>query len=131
MRRSCPFCSRRLEDVAVLGSVIHCCPNCSIAWRSGAVPLTTSHASHRLGAALVCPDCGDRDLVPMGTTALGEGWRCLACHGRLVRISASAVSPPPLKGSDDDALAVIDGPLGGILVEAFAVALEIVAGALS
>ena len=113
MQRNCPLCARSLEDVALRGGVIHCCPNCSIAWRSGAGTPTVSHAITRSGTALVCPDCGDRALVPMGATAHGEEWRCIACHGRLVRVAASAVSPPPPEPS-------ASGAIAGILVRSLA-----------
>ena len=90
---NCPLCSRRLECVVLKGSAMHCCPNCSIAWRPGVGNPTIGHAITGSGTALVCPDCGDRVLALMGATAQGEEWRCLACHGRLVRIAAAAVSP--------------------------------------
>ena len=74
---------------------MHCCPDCSIVWRAGAGTPTVGPAITRSGTDLVCPDCTDRVLVPVGVTAQGEEWRCIACHGRLVRVVASAVSPPP------------------------------------
>jgi hypothetical protein len=106
---------------------MHCCPHCSIAWRSGAAAPTIGQAITRSGAALACPDCGDRDLVRMGATAQGEAWRCLACHGQLVRVAASAVSPEPV---GDGPVGEFGRPLAEFLVEGAMVVLEGIAGAL-
>jgi hypothetical protein len=113
MSRRCPLCSRRLECVVVKDRPIHCCPNCSIAWRPGSGDPTVSHATAGSGISLLCPDCGDRVLAPMGATALREEWRCLACHGRLGRLAAASISPPPQEAS-------ARGEVAGVAVEVLA-----------
>ena len=100
--RKCPLCSGRLEPVGVGDQQVYCCAHCSIAWRAGLGTPTGSDASTGSVKALVCPDCRDRALTHMGATARGEEWRCLGCHGRLVRVAGAAVSPPPQKSSGDD-----------------------------
>jgi len=107
---------------------MHCCPSCSIAWRAGAGGAAGGPATTGSSAGLACPDCGDRNLVPMGATAQGEAWRCLACHGRLVRVANSAGPSPTSERVIDGTAAESGGPVADFLVEALMVALEGIAG---
>jgi hypothetical protein len=119
--RKCPLCSRRLEPVGVGDQQIHCCAHCSIAWRPGLGTPPGSHAATGSGKTLVCPDCGDRVLTYMGATARGEEWRCLGCHGRLVRVAGAAESPPPQEPSGD-------GEIAGLATQALSFIAEVFLG---
>jgi len=116
--RICPLCSRWLELVDVAGQQVHCCAHCSIAWRAGSGSPTASRATSRSGSALFCPDCDDRVLTFMGATDRGEEWRCLGCHGRLVRLGGVA-EPPPRKPSRDVEIAGLATEALEIIAEVF------------
>ncbi len=113
MPRNCPLCFRRLELVDVSDQKVYCCAHCSIAWRAGSESSTANRTTARSGTALFCPDCDDRILTRMGATDRGEEWRCLGCHGRLVRL-AGVAQPPPLRKPSRDV------EIAGLATEALA-----------
>ena len=75
-----------------------------------------SDVSAGSGKALACPDCRDRALTHMGATNRGEEWRCLGCHGRLVRVAGAAASLPQESSGE------------GVIVELATEALAFIAG---
>jgi predicted RNA-binding Zn-ribbon protein involved in translation (DUF1610 family) len=85
---NCPFCSRRLERITVRGETTHCCPKCSVAWRSGLRNTPVSRVAAESATALICPGCGHEGLDRVRTTAEAEEWKCVTCHGRLLRLAA-------------------------------------------
>jgi predicted RNA-binding Zn-ribbon protein involved in translation (DUF1610 family) len=87
---NCPFCSHRLDRVTINGDAIHCCPDCSVAWRSGRRNSTAIPVAAASAAALRCPACGDQDLSRVSATTQAEEWTCAVCHGRLLRLTAPA-----------------------------------------